>query len=105
MSDENKTSVETASDSPVAHQRLVSCRVCQSLTEPENLTHLKIYVAGSEGVDVCVTCRQTLTEVLRGMMRTNCAGRKQGYIAAKEVAAAKAANVESSPATVGGKEQ
>ena len=64
------------------------CRVCQTPTEPENLTHLKIYVAGSEGVDVCITCRQTLTEVLRGMMRTNCEGRKQGYLAAKKVAAA-----------------
>ena len=72
----------------------VSCRVCQTPTEPENLTHLKIYVAGSEGVDVCITCRQVLTEVLRGMMRTNCAGRKQGYLAAKEVAAAKAANAK-----------
>jgi hypothetical protein len=92
MSTENKTSVETASDSPVAHQRLVSCRVCNSPTEPENLTHLKIYVSGSEGVDVCITCRQVLTEVLRGMMRTNIAGRKQGYLACKEVRAAKAAN-------------
>ena len=64
-------------------QRVVSCRVCQTPTEPENLTHLKIYVAGSEGVDVCITCRQTLTEVLRGMMRVNIAGSKRGYLAAK----------------------
>jgi hypothetical protein len=73
-------------------QRVVSCRVCQTPTEPENLTHLKIYVAGSEGVDVCITCRQTLTEVLRGMMRTNIAGSKRGYLAARKVSEAKAAN-------------
>jgi hypothetical protein len=77
---------------PVRVQPVVSCRVCQTPTEPENLTHLKIYVAGSEGVDVCLTCRKVLTEVLRGMMSANFAGRKQGYIAAKQVAAAKAAN-------------
>lgn len=80
------------SEAPVRVQPVVSCRVCQEPTEAENLTHLKIYVAGSEGVDVCITCRQVLTEVLRGMMRTACAGRKQGYLAAKQVAAAKAAN-------------
>jgi len=79
---------------PVRVQPVVSCRVCNSETEPENITHLRIYVSGSEGVDVCLTCRQTLTEVLRGMMRANLAGRKQGYLAAKQVAAAKAANSE-----------
>lgn len=67
----------------VSVQPVVSCRVCQELTEPENLTHLKIYVAGSEGVEVCITCRQVLTEVLRGMMRANIAGSKRGYLAAK----------------------
>lgn len=71
---------------------MVSCRVCQTPTDPENLTHLKIYVAGSEGVDVCLTCRQTLTEVLRGMMRTNIAGSKRGYLTARKVTEAKAAN-------------
>lgn len=60
----------------------VNCRVCRTLTEPENITHLSIYVEGSEGVNVCLQCRQTLTEVLRGMMRANFAGRKQGYLTA-----------------------
>jgi len=72
-----------------AELELQKCRVCDTPTEPENITHLKIYVAGSEGVDVCLTCRQTLTEVLRGMMRANMAGRKNGYLAAKQIAAAK----------------
>ena len=62
-------------------QPVVRCRVCQTPTEPENLTHLRIYVAGNEGVDVCLTCRQTLTDVLRGMMRANIAGSKRGYFA------------------------
>ena len=73
---------------------LVSCRVCGAETKTEDITHLKIYVTGSEGVDVCLICRMTLTEVLRGMMAANLRGRKQGYLAAKEVAAAKAANVK-----------
>jgi len=77
---------------PVRVQPVVMRRVCQTPTDPENLTHLKIYVAGSEGVDICLTCRQTLTEVLRGMTRANIAGSKRGYLAAKQVAAAKAAN-------------
>ena len=83
---------EQPTPAPVRVQPVVSCRVCQTPTDPENLTHLKIYVAGSEGVDICLTCRQTLTEVLRGMMRANIAGSKRGYLAAKQVAAAKAAN-------------
>ena len=87
---------ELPAPAPVRAQPVVSCRVCQTPTEPENLTHLKIYVAGSEGVDVCFICRQTLTEVLRGMMRVNIAGSKRGYLAAKQVAAAKAANVRMS---------
>lgn len=67
------------------------CRICQDETEPEYLTHLNIYVAGSEGVSVCITCRQTLTEVLRGMMRTNLSGRKQGHKIAKQIAEARTA--------------
>lgn len=66
-----------------------TCDVCKNTTVPEDLTHLQIYVTGSEGVTVCMICRQTLTEVLRGMMKSNISGRKQGYLAAKQVAAAK----------------
>jgi hypothetical protein len=78
--------METEGAADAALQPLVNCRVCQTPTAPEDLTHLKIYVAGSEGVDVCFVCRQTLTEVLRGMMRANIAGSKRGYLAAKQVA-------------------
>lgn len=67
------------------------CCVCQETTRPGDLTHLNIYVVGSEGVDVCIGCRQVLTEVLRGMMRVNASGRKRGYLAAKQVTAAKEA--------------
>lgn len=63
--------------------------MCNNPTELDQLTYLAIYVAGSEGVSVCMSCRQTLTEVLRGMIRTHYAGRKQGYLAAKQVAEAK----------------
>ena len=62
---------------------LKPCDVCGAPESPEHLTHLKIYVAGSEGVVVCTLCRLTLTEVLRGMMRANSSGRKLGYLKAK----------------------
>lgn len=75
----------------------LACDVCRNIFQAELITHLRIYVAGSEGVNVCLTCRQTLTEVLRGMMRTAHAGRKQGYLAAKQVAAAKQANLTPGP--------
>jgi len=65
------------------------CDVCQTQYLAEDVTHLRIYVAGSEGVNVCLTCRQTLTEVLRGMMRAERAGMKRGYMACKSISKAK----------------
>lgn len=76
----------------VSSTRLLDCAVCRTTHPADDITHLKIYVAGSEGVNVCLTCRQTLTEVLRGMMRAEHAGMKRGYLAAKQVAAAKQSN-------------
>jgi hypothetical protein len=34
---------------------------------PEELRHLPLYVMGSEGVHLCLTCRMLLTEVVRHM--------------------------------------
>lgn len=66
------------------------CRVCAAEGTVETILHLKIYVAGSEGVFLCCNCRMVLTEVLRGMMRAHGAGKKVGYMACKSVQAAKA---------------
>lgn len=44
------------------------CRVCDVDTGREGLTHLSLYVAGSEGVDVCLHCRVSITDYVRGMM-------------------------------------
>ena len=42
-----------------------TCTLCG--VEDKELTHLKLYVAGSEGADVCLACRMILTEVARGI--------------------------------------
>ena len=41
------------------------CTICQ--IEAKKLTPLSIYIIGSEGTDVCDTCRMALTEVARRM--------------------------------------
>src|SRR5437764_951885 len=74
---------------------VVSCGLCGTESPTGEITHLRLYVIGSEGVEVCMTCRQTLTEMARGMRRVHSSGRMQGYKAAKIVAAAKAANRDS----------
>ena len=86
--DQSKT--EGAAD--VRVRPLVSCSICGTETDPDEIKHLPIYANGSEGVETCMTCRQILTDVARGMIRASIAGRKQGYLAAKKVMAAKAAN-------------
>lgn len=42
------------------------CDICGSTSE---VHHLPIYANGSEGVEVCISCRIVLTEVVRGMTR------------------------------------
>lgn len=74
---------------------VTECRICR--VESENVTHLDIFVTGSEGVTVCMACRQTLTEVVRGMMRANTTGSIRGYKAAKQVAEAKNSQMTTPP--------
>lgn len=76
---------------------VVGCDVCRTDHQADDVTHLRIYVAGSEGVNVCLQCRQVLTEVLRGMMRAEHAGMKRGYLACKKVQEAKASNEKLTP--------
>jgi hypothetical protein len=50
----------------------MECNVCGSREEVERLP---IYIMGSEGVDLCLHCRLTVTEVVRGMLSV--AGRRR----------------------------
>jgi len=43
------------------------CDICGSIEPDDQITHLSLYVTGSEGVDVCLACRMVLTAVARGM--------------------------------------
>jgi hypothetical protein len=47
----------------------MSCDGCGDpcVHNPEELRHLPLYVMGSEGVRLCLTCRMLLTEVVRHM--------------------------------------
>ena len=62
------------------------CFICEDITETK---HLPLYVAGSEGVVLCLHCRMALTEMVRSMATAARKAKKQGYLAAKEVAEAK----------------
>lgn len=44
------------------------CSLC--LCNNEELTHLDLYVTGSEGVWVCLPCRMELTNLARAMKTT-----------------------------------
>ena len=43
------------------------CSIC--CTIGEDVTHLPLYVNGSEGIYVCLSCRLALTHLAEGMMR------------------------------------
>jgi len=46
---------------------LYRCGICMEDHEREDMTHLKLYVKGSEGLLVCLSCRIALTNVARAM--------------------------------------
>lgn len=62
------------------------CMVCH--TEGP-VRHLPLYVCGSEGLDICTSCRIDLTDHVRSMMRVAAVSRKEGYKACKAVREAK----------------
>ena len=64
------------------------CRCCG---DKGKVRHLAIYVVGSEGLDVCHDCEMAIVEFCRSLIRVAGRAHKLGYVAAKEVAAAKAA--------------
>lgn len=54
-----------------------ACHICDK--KEEELTHLFIYITGSEGIDVCLECRMHITTFLRSMICTRAMGYKDGY--------------------------
>jgi len=45
------------------------CSVCLKNETNEPLTHLSIYITGSEGIDVCLDCRLSITEFVRQLRK------------------------------------
>lgn len=58
-----------------------TCSICRKVCD--DAKHLPLYAFGSEGVVVCLPCRITLTEVVRGMrsacQRSKSRGAPNGY--------------------------
>jgi hypothetical protein len=44
-----------------------TCDLCRS--KSEDITHLALYISGSEGIKVCLPCRMILTRVAEGINR------------------------------------
>jgi len=53
------------------------CSICGS--EVEDVTHLPLYVIGSEGIVVCLPCRIALSKVAEGMMNAATRSKMQAY--------------------------
>ena len=50
-------------------RNIMECTLCDDNTA--DLTHLPLYVIGSEGIEVCLQCRIILTNVAKGIMETS----------------------------------
>jgi hypothetical protein len=59
------------------------CSICG--WDSEELTHLTLYVNGSEGIEVCLECRIALTEYARGMTSACFRGMKAGFRLRKKI--------------------
>lgn len=46
-----------------------TCDLCLQLDD--EITHLELYVAGSEGINVCLSCRLILSNVAFGIRSTS----------------------------------
>ena len=60
----------------------MNCSICNS---DDHVSHLDLYIIGSEGVYVCLPCRIVLSDLVRGMMQVATKSRKYGYLACKKV--------------------
>ena len=57
-----------------------NCRICNQSSD--ELTHLSLYVFGSEGIDVCLNCRIAITEFVRQLCSVVSIAKKESYKAA-----------------------
>ncbi len=57
-----------------------SCRICNQ--QSKELTHLSLYVFGSEGISVCLNCRMAITEFVRQLNSVVSVAKKVSYKAA-----------------------
>ena len=65
------------------------CTLCG--LETNDLTHLQLYVIGSEGINACISCRMILTNVAEGIKHT------ANHIRLSKVRDKKKQNKESTP--------
>ena len=56
-----------------------TCTLCGKVVPYDEVTHLNLYVIGSEGIKVCLSCRMVLTKVAEGIMRLSGETRMAGY--------------------------
>jgi len=59
-----------------------TCSICGCKTH--ETTHLSLYVFGSEGINVCLTCRIALTKLAQGLSEVASKARKDGYLKQKQ---------------------
>lgn len=54
---------------------MIECSICRDTKE---VIHLSIYSMGSEGTNVCLSCRIKITEFIRALMSLRTKGYLQG---------------------------
>ena len=54
------------------------CSICRTGVLKEDVTHLSLYVRGSEGICVCLRCRMALTEFAKQLRDAALTSRTQG---------------------------
>ena len=62
---------------------MAGCDLC--FQECKELTHLSLYLNGSEGTMVCLNCRMALTEFARQLRLVASIARKQGFLMARRL--------------------
>jgi len=64
----------------------MTCSICRDKVGKDGeMIYLSLYCSGSEGIDVCLSCRIALTEYARSMMRIAGKCFFNGYRAAREI--------------------
>ena len=56
---------------------LKPCKICNQ--QSNELTHLSLYVFGSEGIGVCLNCRMAITEFVRQLCSVVSVAKKESY--------------------------